>query len=151
MAMVLTRKQTVKDLRDPDAANPLGEINSLGYEVVGAMTFQLGDLEDIRDANSKEDAARAELGAILRLQERVLRAMGRTAIDALELNHRAQRKLALIDTLDAEQGLDTDEPLKRARVRNREAHRAGRRTIQLSEPRGTSTELRIVERQPIVA
>lgn len=148
MAMVAGRAKRVNDRRDPDQNNPLGEINSLGYEVVGAMALQLGDLKDICDDNAKEDQARAELGSILREQERVLMKLGRPALMALDLNRRAQRKLALIDVLDAAQGLDEKVPITRARRRNRDAHSAGRRTIQLSEP---GAGLHVVERQPIVA
>lgn len=112
----------------------LGQINNDGYEVVGAMAHQLGDLAEIQDTNFLEDQARAFLGAILREQERLLVRLGRPAQDALDLNRRAQRKLALVDVLDAEQGLDKSQTVQQATRRNREAHVAGKRIIAKTEP-----------------
>lgn len=98
------------------------------------MVNQWGALGDICDANSLEDQARAQLGAILREQERVLAARRPNAAIALDLCRRAIRKLAIVDSLDAEQGLDAHQPVQKAKSENRKAHAAGRRIIQATEP-----------------
>lgn len=146
MDSLMDTYRPVKSHRGRPSADdsPMGEINSQGYEVVGAMSSQLGDLVDIADVNCLEDQARATLGSILREQERVVLRLGAAGSIALELNRRAQRKLALVDVLDAQQGLDTHEPVTRARERNREAHAAGRRIIKLSEHQGTGPDLGVV-------
>jgi hypothetical protein len=119
---------------DADARNPLDEINNDGWEVTGSMANQWGYLEDISDTNSLEDQARASLGAILREQERVLTAKHVDIRTALDLCRRAQRKLELVNVLDAEQGLDRNEPVLRAKKENRRAYTAGKRIIAKSEP-----------------
>ncbi len=90
-------------------------------------------IAETKAAGEELTTASVLLAAILREQERYLVKLGKPGADALDLCRRALRQLSLVDVLDASQGLDRREPVKRATKRNREAHAAGKRIIAATE------------------
>ncbi|MGE5619571.1 MAG: hypothetical protein ACM3US_09975 [Sphingomonadaceae bacterium] len=129
MSIVPERRERLQRLSPRSRATARRiEIQSEGYNVVGAMAMQRNALTSIQALDQAEDEMRHRLQNTLLDQRRAL-AQGDVSL-ALGLNQVAVALLGVVDQLDDAQDLD---PVTQSFGHNFEAAQAGRRIIAMTE------------------